>query len=154
MSTFEFDKNAFDDIIDKSIFTGFNLLHEVVLDSVPRDKNNLPNPIILKNKSKPERNIRKNNKHYYRKPVMINWQWYEWVTGNLARSIWTQKLWIWEYIVWVRQWPTEDYWYTQEYWDSNRWIPSRSFLNKPLRDNSKEILKQTQKTFSELLNKH
>lgn len=153
MAEFDFDELMLENILDKSILVWATLLHEKSLESVPRNWDNAPNPIVLKTKSRPERNIRKWNKHYYRNPVQKNWQWYEWVTWNLKRSVWLENTDYLEYSVWVMQWPTEKYARLQEYWDKDRNIPPRSFLREPLEKNSKEIIAQSQKTFNELLNK-
>ena len=127
MATFDFNELMFESIIDKSILAWANILHQESLKKVPRDWNNAPNPIKLKVKKIPERNVRKWNKHYYRNPVSKNWQWYEWVTWNLKRSVWLENTWYMEYSVGVMAWPTEDYWYTQEFWDDSRNIKPRSY---------------------------
>ena len=150
---FELDEKKLLDLIDKSIMVWFNILENEVKNAVPRDKNRLPNPIILKKKLKPERNIRKNNKHFYRLPVQINGAWYEWVTWNLARSISSIRLWIWEYQVWVLAWITEEYAKVQEFWSRDWKIKKRSFLLEPLLKNQEKIINQIEKTFTELLNK-
>lgn len=159
MSKFELDKTALEVILDKSIFTWANLFENLSLGYAPRIKESLPGNINLKSWNTPQRNIRKDekgtlkNKHYYRKPVMIDWNYYEWVTWNLRRSIWIQKLWQWEYIIWVKVWPASDYAATHEFWDEARNIPKRSFLRRPLEDDSKEIIKQIWNTFKQLSDK-
>ncbi len=153
MAKFELDKVALGDILDKSIFVWANILENLSIENAPRTKDDLPSNINLKSWEKPQRNIREWNSNYYRKPVMIDWNYYEWVTWNLKRSIWTQKLWEWEYIVWVKIWPASDYASTHEFWDESRNIPKRSFLRKPLEENWKEIIKQIWKSFKQLSNK-
>jgi hypothetical protein len=153
MSEFSFNKRSLEDIVDISIFIWAEMIQGLAQDYAPRDKNNLPKNINNKNWEKPERNIRSNNKHYYRKPVLINWNWYEWVTWNLKRSIWTEKLWKWEYIIWVKIWPASDYAATHEFWDESRGIPKRSFLKRSIDENWKEVLLQIWKTFKELSDK-
>lgn len=153
MAKFELDKMWLENILDKSILVWANTWHNLSIDYAPRIKEDLPGNINLKSWEKPQRNIRKNNKHYYRKPVYIDWNYYEWVTWNLKRSIWLQKLWQWEYIIWVKQWPASDYTATHEFWDETRNIPERSFLRRPLKEDSKEIIKQIWKTFKELSDK-
>lgn len=153
MAEFKIDENKLLDIIDMSIMVWVNVLENEVKKAVPRDKKRLPKPIILKTKAKPERNIRAWNKHFYRLPVNIAWNWYAWVTGNLARSINTQKVSFWQYQVWVMAWIVEDYAFTQEFWDQSRNIEKRSFLLEPLEKNKDKIMEQIQKTMIELLNK-
>lgn len=150
MAEFSFDKNEFENIIDESIKVGAYMTLELSQNRTPRDKERIPNPIILKTKNKPERNIRKGNKKYYRNPVQINGQWYEGVSWALKRSLDIQKLWIWEYIVWVKRWPTEWYWEVQEFWSLDGTIKSRSFLRETLKQDSKQIINQIEKTFNEL----
>lgn len=154
MAEFGFDEKNFSNIIDIVAMVWADLLLQEVLVAVPRDKRRLPKPIKLKRKKKPERNIRKNNKHFYRQPVQINWEWYEWVTGNLARSLSTEKVVTWFYKVWIMAWITEEYWKVQEFWTFDWKIKPRSFLREPLKLNKSKILKQMQKTFNELLSKN
>lgn len=153
MAEFDFDTLMFEKMVDQSILVWANILHQESLKEIPRNWDDPPNPIVLKVKSKPERNIREWNKHYYRKPVSKNWQWYEWVTGNLKRSVWLENTWFLEYSVWVMEWPTEEYAYTQEFWDPTRNIPARSFLRDPLDKNYPKIIAQVQRTFKELSDK-
>ncbi len=153
MADFNLDKKKVFDILDISFMVWAELILLNSQKSVPRDKKRLPNPIILKRKKTPERNIRKWNKHYYRKPVRIWGNWYEWVTWNLARSLNIERLWSCSYIVWIMAWPTEEYWKVQEFWSSDWKIPRRSFLLDPLIKNKVLINKQIQKTLNELLNK-
>lgn len=154
MAEFDFNELMFEKCIDWALLAWSNILHQESLKEIPRNWDDPPNPIILKTKSKPERNIRKWNKHYYRNPVSKNWLWYEWVTWNLKRSVWLENTGYLEYSVWVMEWPTEIYAYTQEFWDQNRNIKPRSFLNKPFKENQKKIEAQIQKTFNELLDKY
>lgn len=151
MSNFNLDEKKLLNILDNSFMTWADLILLNSQKAVPRDKERLPNPIILKTKSTPERNIRKWNKHYYRKPVKIWWNWYEWVTWNLARSLNIERLWSCDYVIWIMAWPTEEYWKAQEFWTDK--IPKRSFLLDPLTKNKVLINKQIQKTLNELLNK-
>lgn len=150
MAEFIFDKNAFENIIDESIRVGAYMTLWLSQNRTPRDKERLPNPIILKTKNKPERNVREWNKNYYRKPVNINGQWYEWVSWALKRSLDIEKLGKWEYIVWVKRGPTEKYAEVQEFWTLDGTIKSRSFLRETLKQDGKQILDQIQKTFNEL----
>lgn len=154
MAKFRLDEQKLLDIIDNSIIVWVEVLENEVKKAVPRDKKRLPNPIILKTKAKPERNIKKWNKHFYRLPVQIAWKWYAWVTWNLKNSIAVQRLGIWKYQVWVMAWITEKYAYTQEFWDKSRNIKKRSFLIKPLTETKEKIMEQIQKTLTELLNKN
>lgn len=153
MATFEFDKIALENILDKSIFIWAEVFQNLSIWYAPRIKENLPDNINLQSWGKPQRNIREGNKNYYRKPVQIDWNYYEGVTWNLRRSIWLQKLWQGEYIVWVKNWPASDYAATHEFWDDSRGIPERSFLRKPLEKDSTEIIKQIWTTFKELSDK-
>lgn len=150
MADFDFDKNAFEDIIDWAIADWAYMTLSLSQERTPRDKERLPNPIVLKTKEKPERNVREWNKKYYRKPVNINWLWYEWVSWALKRSLDVEKLWKWEYIVWIKRWPTEWYWAIQEFWSDDWTIKSRSFLRETLRQDWKKIVNQIQKKFNEL----
>lgn len=150
MSEFSFDKNELENIIDQSIRSWAYMTLSLSQDRTPRDMERLPNPIILKTKDKPERNIRKWNKKYYRNPVKINWLWYEWVSWNLKRSLDLEKLWKSEYIVGVKKWPTENYAEVQEFWTMDWDIKSRSFLRETLKNDWKKILNQIQKTLNEL----
>lgn len=169
MAEFSFDKNEFENIIDWAIESWAQLLYTKVASLVPRDLQRLPNNINRKDWKKPQRNVWRwkgqkkwfhtskwevvENKHYYRPPKMINWNWYEWVSWALKRSLDIEKLWKWEYIVWVKRWPTEDYAGRQEFWWRDKlWrnVPERSYLRKWIKDNDKEIINQIQKTFNEL----
>lgn len=154
MAEFDFDTLMLEKIVDQSILVWANILHQESLKKVPRNWDNAPKPIILKRKKKPERNIRRWNRRYYRKPVFKNWHWYEWVTWNLKRSVWLESTSYLEYSVWVMEGPTEWQARTHEFWDPGRNIPKRSFLNEPLQKNQKLINNQIQKTFNELLDKY
>lgn len=149
MSEFKIDENAFMELVDKSMLVGADLLLKKVMEKVPRDLENLPiNTLNRKDWKAPKRNVRKNNKHYYRKPVKISWNYYSWITWALKRSIAIEKLWKWEYIVWVKRWPTEKYAWKLEFSDQNK--VNRSYLRVPLRDNAKEIINKIQETFNDL----
>lgn len=151
MSDFIFDSSQLEDLIDESVKVGAYMTLSLSQNRTPRDKERLPNPIVLKTKDVPQRNIRKWNKKYYRKPVNINGQWYEGVSWALKRSLDIEKLWKWEYIVWVKRWPTEKYAEVQEFGSNDGIIPSRSFLRETLTQDGKKIIDQVQKTFNELI---
>lgn len=153
MAELDFNKDLLEYLIDSSISAWASLYNSKVLERVPRDWERAPNPIRFKGvrKWKPQRNVRSGNKRVYRAPVYKNWQWYEWVTWALRRSIWLQKLASWEYIVGVRAGPTEVYAAAQEFWNNK--LPARSYLREPLRDNQQKIEAQIQKTFNELSNR-
>lgn len=151
MSEFTFDDRLFINAIDKALLSWSNLLFDKTLELVPRDIKRLPKNINRKDWRKPKRNIRVWNRNWYRKPVEISWNWYSWVTWNLKRSIWHSETNFLEYSVWVYSWITEKYAFTQEFWDERRNIKPRSFINKALENNLKEIQEQMQKTFNELL---
>ena len=153
MAKFEFDKMALEDILDVSIFAWAELFVWLSQEYAPRIKENLPNNINLSSWKKPQRSIWKDNKNYYRKPVSIDWNYYEWVTWDLKRSIWMKKLWTGEYIIWVKIWPASDYAPTHEFWDTSRNIPERSFLRRPLKDDHKEIINTMWKVFKQLSDK-
>ena len=148
---FELDENKIILALDKALQVWAVKMLEIAKENVPRDQKRLPKPIILKRKPRPERNIRKWNRHFYRKPVIIWGNWYEGVTGNLRRSLTIEKIKLLKYKVWVASWPVEKYAYTQEYWDPKRNIPKRSFLKKPFEENFYEIMRQVNLSFKEIL---
>jgi hypothetical protein len=150
MATLELQDWVIKYAIDEASKVVASQLLSFAKENVPRDKKRLPKPIKLKFRDKPLRNIRKGNKKYYRPPVMINWEWYEWVTGNLKKSLSMEKTDDFEYSVGVQEWPTEDYWYKQEYWDTT--TPARSYLRKSLEENKEVLLEQFNKTVQEILN--
>lgn len=154
MAEFDFNELMFEKCIDGALLAWASLFEEISKENAPRNIDDLPQNINRKDWKKPERNVKKDNKHYYREPVKIKWNYYSWVTWNLKRSIWTENTSYLERSVWVMGWPTEEYAYTQEFWDPARGIPRRSFLNKPLEENQKKIEAQIQKTFNELLDKY
>lgn len=150
MAEFSLNENAFLDAVDIAMLSGTELLLQKVLEKVPRDVNNLPiHNVNRKDWKKPQRNVRKNNKYYYRPVQKINWNWYNWVSWNLKRSIDMQKLARWEYIVWVKRWPTEVYAGALEFSELKK--VNRSFLRKPLKGNAKEILDRIQKNLNSWL---
>jgi hypothetical protein len=84
--------------------------------------------------------------------VQIDGHWYEWVTWNLKRSIWMQKIWEWRYVVGVNQWVTEEYWRVLEFWTDD--IEERSYLRDWLERNHKELVLVLKQNFSKLLKKY
>lgn len=153
MAQFTFDKNKFLDIVDTALLTGTELLLRKSKEATPRDKKRLPNPIVLKKKKAPERNVRKGNKHRYSHPVRIGSNWYEWVSWDLQRSIDMEQIGRAEYVVWVRSGHTVEYAKAHEFWSTRKNIPKRSFLRDPAQKHKKSIEKQIQITLSELLNR-
>jgi len=146
MSKFSLNTIALKRSIDESVQITSNILVAKVREITPRDKDRLPkNNIDRLDGETPER-----SSHY--KPVQIEWHWYEWVTWNLKRSIWMQKIWEWRYVVWVNQWYTEEYWRVLEFWTDD--IEKRSFLRQWLEDNEKELTYMLKSNFTKLLKKY
>ncbi len=143
MAEFSLNTIALKRSIDESVQITSNILTSKVREITPRDKDRLPkNNIDRKDWKAPER-----SSHY--KPVQIEWHWYEWVTWNLKRSIWMQKIWEWRYVVGVNQWVTEEYWRVLEFWTDD--IEKRSFLRQGLDENRKELTYILKSNFTKLL---
>ncbi len=146
MAEFSLDTLAIEKSIDETLTIASNILVVKVRENTPRDKKRLPkNTIDRKDGKKPFR-----SSHF--KPVQINWHWYEWVTWNLKRSIWMEKVWSWNYAVWIIKWVTEEYWKHLEFWTDT--MEERSFLRKWLVDNEKELISVMKNNFKILLNKN
>lgn len=146
MAEFSLNTYAIEKSIDESLSITSNLLVTKVRENTPRDKKRLPkNTINRKDGKKPFR-----SSHY--KPVQINWNWYEWVTWNLKRSISMEKLSNTNYAVGIIKWPTEEYWKHLEFWTDN--MEERSFLRKWLVDNKKYLTKVMKNNFNILLKKN
>lgn len=146
MAEFSLDTLAIEKSIDETLTIASNILVVKVRENTPRDKKRLPkNTIDRKDGKKPFR-----SSHF--KPVQINWHWYEWVTWNLKRSIWMEKVWSWNYAVWIIKWITEEYWKHLEFWTDT--MEERSFLRKWLVDNEKELISVMKNNFKILLNKN
>ncbi len=146
MAEFSLDTLAIEKNIDETLTIASNILVVKVRENTPRDKKRLPkNTIDRKDGKKPFR-----SSHF--KPVQINWHWYEWVTWNLKRSIWMEKIWSWNYAVWIIKWITEEYWKHLEFWTDT--MEERSFLRKWLVDNEKELISVMKNNFKILLNKN
>ena len=73
------------------------------------------------------------------------------VTGNLKKSIWSQKISDLEHVVGVRKWfyDTEIYWAYQEFGTVK--MPPRSYLRKWLEDNKRDIEAVIQRLFNQYL---
>ena len=146
MSEFSLNAIALKRSIDESVQITSNTLISKVREITPRDKDRLPkNNIDRIDWKTPER-----SSHY--KPVQIDGHWYEWVTWNLKRSIWMQKVWDWRYVVWVNQWYTEEYWRVLEFWSDD--VEKRSFLRQWLDENKNELTYILKSNFSKLLKKY
>ena len=146
MAEFSLDTLVLEKSIDETLTIASNILVVKVRENTPRDKNRLPKKTIdRKDGKKPFR-----SSHF--KPVQINWHWYEWVTWNLKRSIWMEKVWSWNYAVWIIKWVTEEYWKHLEFWTDT--MEERSFLRKWLVDNEKELISVMKNNFKILLNKN
>ena len=144
MAEFSLDTLAIEKSIDESLMITSNILVTKVREITPRDKKRLPkNTIDRKDGKKPF-------SHY--NPVQINWHWYEWVTWNLKRSIWMEKISSWNYAVWIIKWVTEEYWKHLEFWTDI--MEERSFLRKWLVDNEKQLISVMKNNFNILLKKN
>jgi len=145
MADFNFDDLKLERIIDSTLLIWADVLVQKIKENTPRDKKRLPvNTINRKDWEAPKR-----GSHY--KPLMINWNWYEWVTWNLKRSIWLEKKCTWQYRVWVKMGVTEEYARHLEFW--TKFMEKRSFLVKWLTENVDEITKIMKKNFNILLKK-
>jgi len=119
--------------------TADTIKNEIILIT-PRDKKRLPiNTINRKDGKKPIRI----KAHF--KPINIGWNWFEWVSGQLKKSIETEKINKNYYKIWVTKWPASEYWKFLEFWTVN--MKPRSFLRKWLYDNSEKAKKIFQKAF-------
>ena len=148
MAEFDLDELLLEDIIDKSLLSWTELLHSEIRKITPRDKERLPKSIDMKNENRV-------NKHFHYRVVKIWWKWYEWVTWNLKRSIGIEKLWVWEYVIWVKKWPTEEYAGRQEFWGRDSRgveVPERSYLRKWLGDYEKIAINRVREVFNSLIN--
>lgn len=156
MAKFELDTLKIEYAMNAGIFSWANKLYNLSKNTyVPRDWERAPKPLRFKGirKNKPQRNIRKKNRYFYRSPVKKNGVWYAGVTGNLKRSIGIENTWYLEWTVWVVRGPTEVYAEKHEFGSKDGKTPARSFLRKPLQDHGKEIIAQIQATFNEIIRK-
>lgn len=153
MAKFELDENKIYKAMSLALKVWAVKMLDLAKEKVPRDTKRLPKSLNFKWAfyAKPKRNVRKNNKNYYRQAVQINWEWYSWVTGNLRKAISIEKVTLLKYKVWVIRWPVEKYAFTQEYWDPSRNIEKRSFLYEPFKENFDDIIKQINLSFIEIL---
>lgn len=153
MANFEFDENKIYKALTWALKVWAVKMLEIAKENVPRDQKRLPKSLNFKGKfySKPKRNIKEDNKNFYRQAVQINWEWYAWVTWNLKKAIAIEKITLLKYKVWVSMWPVEKYAFTQEYWDPARNIEKRSFLYEPFLENYDEIMKLVNLSFIEIL---
>ncbi|MCP4523343.1 MAG: hypothetical protein GY828_03925 [Candidatus Gracilibacteria bacterium] len=146
MVEFSLNTYAIEKSIDESLSITSNLLVAKVRENTPRDKKRLPkNTINRKDGKKPFR-----SSHY--KPVQINGNWYEGVTGNLKRSISMEKLSNTNYAVGIIKGPTEEYGKHLEF--GTDVMEERSFLRKGLVDNKKYLTKVMKNNFNILLKKN
>ena len=134
----------FDEAVDFALQEVSLFLVDEIVKITPRDLNRLPNNINRKDGKAPYR-----SSHY--KPVQIWWNWYEWVTGMLKRSISHEKIEDFYFLIWVQKGPATKYAKYQE-WIKKDWTileygsvfsPPRSFIRKWVYDN----LDQAKKVF-------
>lgn len=142
MAEFKFsDDFIIEEAIDFALKDVSLFFEQKIRENTPRDLERLPNNINRKDWLAPTRK--------WMNPVMIGWNWYEWVTGNLKRSIGHEKIWRLEFQVWVKKWPASAYAYAQEY---GYWhIPERSFVRKGINDNLEQAKKVYEKALKQYL---
>jgi hypothetical protein len=141
MSTFEIDSNAFVKEAWISMLAGVQVAQDFIIAYTPRDWDRPPQNIDRKDGKTPIRNT-------WRRPVFKDWHWYQWVTGNLKRSIWYEQKWPLEFIIGVIRWPTEEYADDLEFWTYK--MSARSFLRRGIIEKNPEIISVIERTFQQL----
>lgn len=141
MSDFQIDPKAFKKEARTAMIAGVQFANAKIIEMTPRDWSRPPKPIDRKDGKPPIRNTG-------RKPVSHGGHWYEWVTGNLRRSITYEEVWELDFIIWVVQWPTEEYARAQEFGTSR--MPARSFLRRGIIEHSKDISRIIESVFTQL----
>lgn len=115
-----------DEAVDFALTEVCLFLVSKIIEVTPRDLDRLPQNINRKDWKAPSRSS-------YFKPVQINWNWYEGVTGTLKRSVSHEKIENFYFLIGVLKWPATKYAMAQEFWTIH--IPPRSFVRKWIFDN-------------------
>lgn len=141
MSDFQIDPNVFKKEVRTAMLAGVQYGAGKIVEMTPRDWTRPPQNINRKDGKAPTRKSG-------RQPVSRWGNWYEGVTGNLRRSISYEERWTLDFIIWVVQWPVEEYARAQEFGTSK--IPARSFLRRGIIQHNKEIMGIIESVFTQL----
>lgn len=133
MSDVVFVRDLFlDEAIEFGLLEVVLFLQDKIIEITPRDKDRLPQTINRKDGKAPYRSS-------YYKPVMIGGNWYEWVSWNLKKSIWHERLNNFFFLIWVRKGPATEYARSLEFGTVH--MAPRSFVRKWIFDNLHEAKK-------------
>lgn len=143
MAWIKINRKQINKAIWKALFEVANVAVEKIVENTPRDLDRLPkNNINRKDGKTPQRSGRF-------KAVRIWWNFYEWVSWNLKRSIGFEV----KNPLFVKVWstfPIDSYAWYQEFWTVN--MPARSYLRKTFDEEQALFQKVFIKTFNRSIN--